>query len=234
MEIEREQINSKLDIVKRRVRHQDSSQRVHADPLMEAVQTFVAVRHEGDKLSKQFEEQNDRIEMAKIQSESQMMQLNEMKAFSRDLIAGIDQGDNASIIDRMQEEMEIKRRLAKEVLPQELASLQSSVNELEAIERQQSPEHSPSFNEELEAIEQEISDLTEEINQIMESRMLGAKENKEDQELQSIKQEVTIRSMFRLIIIYSTGRGSSNEQRSIEQTIRSTPTKLQPTERPFV
>ncbi|KAH9418774.1 Intraflagellar transport protein 81 [Dermatophagoides pteronyssinus] len=172
MELEKDQIKNKLDIVKRRVNldmieTSNSSQNIK----FEAVRAYVMARHENEKLQRQLREQQERITMAKKHLEQQQTELNELNV--QDWQESIQSPE--VMLYRYKDEIDIKSKLVKDVLPNELTDLRLLVRDMEQIQQ-----HADSnVTDQLQRTVTQVQALTQEINELVEKKLLD-KQNEED------------------------------------------------------
>lgn len=131
MELEREQIAARLDVVKRRasVDRTDS-----AGVTLPAVLGFVADRRRKEKYQVQLAEQRKRIESSREGIEDQARAVSELRQSAESLLG---EGQSADgVLARLREDVSVKTRLARDVLAAELAQMRSLVDEAQSVESQ--------------------------------------------------------------------------------------------------
>lgn len=89
------------------------------------------------------------------------------------------------ILEKLEEEVEAKRRLVKEVLPIECASIERYLGDIEELSSQ--PEVLPTFADKIKA---KIQTLNREINEMIEKKML-TNDDTEDEKLALVRQSVS-------------------------------------------
>ncbi|XP_046917591.2 intraflagellar transport protein 81 homolog [Dermatophagoides farinae] len=172
MELEKDQIKNKLDIVKRRVNLDmiETSNSVH-NIKFDSVRAFVMARHENEKLQRQLREQQERIVMAKKHLEQQQTELNELNV--QDWQESIQSPE--VMLYRYKDEIDIKSKLVKDVLPNELTDLRLLVRDMEKTQQ-----HADSdVTEQLQRTVTQVQVLTHEINELVEKKLLD-KQSEED------------------------------------------------------
>uniref|UniRef100_T1L1F1 IFT81 calponin homology domain-containing protein n=1 Tax=Tetranychus urticae TaxID=32264 RepID=T1L1F1_TETUR len=95
------------------------------------------------------------------------------------------------ILEKLEEEVEAKQRLVKEILPQELASIERYISDIQEIQSQ--PEVLPNF---LEKIKSKIQTLNREINETIEKKML-TNDDADDEKLALVRQSAALVSKKR-------------------------------------
>jgi len=164
MEFEKDQIRSKLETARRRV-NLDSSSDSSAVAMFDAAKRFAEARAENEKLDKQLKQQAERIEAIKARIESQQIELTEFR--SNDIHTGHPTPE--SMLSRLEEDVSIKQRLAKDVLPAELNEIQALLSDVEKINQQ--PDSV--IKEYLSKMSTQAELLNREINELMERKILN-------------------------------------------------------------
>ena len=174
MEFEKDQIRNKLETVRRRVNVEESSNNTHSS-MFEAIRRFAEARFEKEKLQRQLREQAERIEAARARIEAQQAELAEFRSSLASLdntsSAGEDNSPAEVMLSRLEEDVAIKRRLAKELLPAELEEARALVRDLEGVAAQ--PADSV-LREYLGKVNAQIESLKGEISRLMERKMLAS------------------------------------------------------------
>ena len=166
MEFEKEQICNKLETVRRRMNLDSSNADVKVLTIFEAIKRFAEARFENDKLQRQLLQQAERIEAIKVRIEEQQIELNDFRSSE---LTSDHQPSPESILARLEEEVVIKQRLTKDVLPAELEEIRSLVGEMERIGQQ--PESV--IKEYLSKVNAQVDTLNREIADLMESKILN-------------------------------------------------------------
>lgn len=175
MEFEKDQIRNKLETVRRRVNVEDNSSNNTHTSMFEAIRRFAEARFEKEKLGRQLREQAERIEAARARIEAQQAELAEFRSSLASLdnssSAGEDNSPAEVMLSRLEEDVAIKRRLAKELLPAELEEARALVRDLEGVAAQ--PADSV-LREYLGKVNAQIESLKGEISRLMERKMLAS------------------------------------------------------------
>lgn len=159
MEFEKDQIRNKLESVRRRV-NIDSTSDSQTLAIFEAIKRFAEARSENEQLQRQLKQQAERIESIKGKIEMQQAELTEFRA--NDISSGQPSAEN--MLSRLEEDVAIKGRLAKDVLPAELEEIHSLVRDIEGIDQQPESvvkEYLSKVNSQIESLNREIADLME-------------------------------------------------------------------------
>lgn len=159
MEFEKDQIRNKLESVRRRV-NIDSTSDSQTLAIFEAIKRFAEARSENEQLQRQLKQQAERIESIKGKIEMQQAELTEFRA--NDISSGQPNAEN--MLSRLEEDVAIKGRLAKDVLPAELEEIHSLVRDIEGIDQQPESvvkEYLSKVNSQIESLNREIADLME-------------------------------------------------------------------------
>ncbi len=156
MEEEKEQIAQKLTNIKRRVDANSNAE------LFALVKENRQEKDKNEKVNLQFQQQE--IELQHSQQRLRRLE-NQLKEAQNNYQYGSSPQD---LIDKMTEEVRIKKHLINEVLPSELEQLQRYVKDIEEIESQ--PGMS---NDYLAKLNVKIQTINREINNIVESKMLN-------------------------------------------------------------
>ena len=156
MEEEREQITHKLNNIKRRV---DVNSNLE---FFNLVKEYRDEKNKNERILTQLQQQNTQSEQIESKFKRLEQQLKETKT---NFQSGSSPQD---LIDKLSEEVKIKKHLIDEVLPSELDQLKRYVEDIENIESQ--PERSEEY---LTKLNQQIQSLNREINTIVENRMLN-------------------------------------------------------------
>lgn len=185
MELEKDQIRGKLEIVKRRINldSNEPSTLIEQNKL-QSVRDLVLAKHENEILERQSAKQLEKIENLRKQIELQQAQLNEIN---------LEYWNESTrspevLLFRFKDEIEIKQNLAKDVLPNELSDLRRLTRELENVSNQSDLDSKDKLAKNLA----QIQALSNEINELMEKKLLN--KQTEDDRLSHYRQNVLIRS----------------------------------------
>ncbi|UXI16478.1 Suppressor of cytokine signaling 5 [Sarcoptes scabiei] len=203
MELEKDQIRGKLEIVKRRINldSNEPSTLIEQNKL-QSVRDLVLAKNENEILERQSAKQLEKIENLRKQIESQQAQLNEIN---------LEYWNESTrspevLLFRFKDEIEIKQNLAKDVLPNELSDLRRLTRELENVSNQSDLDSKDKLAKNLA----QIQALSNEINELMEKKLLN--KQTEDDRLSHYRQNVLIRStsvsplfrfVFNFVFFYS-------------------------------
>ncbi|RWS31564.1 intraflagellar transport protein 81-like protein [Leptotrombidium deliense] len=194
MEEEKEQVIEKLNNIKRKVDvHQNTD-------LFRYVKEFKEEKDKNEKMMRQKMQQEN-----ELQNLSQTLNkwTSEMKEIQNAYQSATTTKD---LFERVEEELNTKKQLVKDVLPKELQSIQKYVHDLQEIDSQSSlgPEY-------LDKINDRIAAINKEINAIMEKRML----NNElmDDKLALYRQNASI--------VAQKKQATQNKVNEIEEELRS-------------
>lgn len=183
MEIEREQIKNKLEVLQRKTNFRSSGDEPHTSRVMfEAAQQYVQVKLEGDKLDRQLAEQSQKIDRLQRQIEEQQIALAEMKSINSQLVASPTTGSvlepPEAILAQLEEEVGIRQRLARGVLPAELEETRTGVKEIQQIEAESDIE----VKARLTRVQNAVHVLDGEVKNLLEAQLRGKKTSGEDEE----------------------------------------------------
>ncbi|XP_025018362.1 intraflagellar transport protein 81 homolog [Tetranychus urticae] len=179
MEDEKETIQEKLLAIKRKVD-------INRDPaFFRLVQTYREEKEKNDNLSRQIRSQT--IELESINEKMSKLKVR-LKTAQMQRQMGVTPQD---ILEKLEEEVEAKQRLVKEILPQELASIERYISDIQEIQSQ--PEVLPNF---LEKIKSKIQTLNREINETIEKKML-TNDDADDEKLALVRQSAALVSKKR-------------------------------------
>lgn len=171
MEVEKNQIKNKLDIVKRRVNFDETDNSSTQQAKFELVRAFVMARHENEKLQRQLREQLDKIDLTKKLIKQQQNELNDSNV--NDWKESIQSPE--VLLYKFKDEIDIKQKLAKDVLPGELNELRTFVRDMENISQRSESD----IKDQLSKTMTQIQALTDEVNDLVEKKLLD-KETEED------------------------------------------------------
>ena len=229
MEEEREQITHKLNNIRRRV-----DVNSHLD-FFNLVKEYREEKNKNQRILNQLQQQDSQSEQIESKFKRLEQQLKETK---NNFQFGSSPQD---LIDKLSEEVKIKKHLIDEVLPSELEQLKRYVDDIENIESQ--PERSEEY---LSKLNQQIQTLNREINSIVENRMLNNDPMADKMAL--FRQNVSKLIPFSILIIFlpkaavvskkrettaETLKGIEQEFKQIEETLKEKRSGLKDGDQPL-
>lgn len=202
MEMEKDQVRNKLESIRRRV-NLDSlgDSNPSTVPLFEATKRYAEVRFENEKLHRQLKQQTNRMEFMRSRIETQKNELQELRLNEQQ-----NNGHQFTPIDmltQLEEDVAVKQRMAKVVLPNELGEIRSIVQDIENIEEQTDS----AIKENHSKVSAQVQTLSKEIAELMERKLLNKNSDQDrlihyrqnaqsvaDKREQTMKQYLTIES----------------------------------------
>ncbi|XP_050404861.1 intraflagellar transport protein 81 homolog [Patella vulgata] len=173
MEEEKEQLNKRIERLRRKVESHPNSQK-----MMNVARMLRVERDREKKIGDQKQEQQILIQHAEQRTKRMVQQLKDMQQASVGATA-------ESLIERLEEETKTNTYLVKEKLPKDLAGKKKNVQDLQKVVSEPAMGQS-----DLNELQQQIQGLNAEVNELIEKRMRAG--DPSDDKLSLFKQQAGI------------------------------------------